>query len=616
MRKFILPFLFAILWSSLLFGSYSVETLSHEKETSEYRNIRFYIYRYGTNFHENENQPSQLKFYSDVGIHKTGEATSTGAPNWVRVIHSHMKITRIAIPEGASEGYSQKQKGKAIKVVLLDENEQPIAGEPTYYHVTHLDGTEYRLHAKADATHTLGFPIYKITPEGEKHFFKDSGFEVLFDENGHFKQFRDLSYIIFISYPDGKTRVMEKYSLRQMQPEKLNGFYQVKAGQKPMRRTHLYHPEPDHLRYMVHESYLEGKLDSTTTWTRGENPYVFRLQTKIEGQDTLETDDHYFDDENGFRTLHRNRYWYNGKEQLIRRSFYDKNIGFRARYEKRIENGVETIKAFKYVEDLSTGKFTSYQTIHQPAQGPWYRKTYDEEGRATMEWTPVQEEVKEEFADPAIQELIALFPDASEESAKKHQKLRLIPEKVPEDLTLAETSGAVEYFGYDSLSPDDKVNYEDTRPRFLFKLEQGKLIHRKWRIYGTRENGNAYFLEEESDDPKAAFGNENNRQTLTEFFGETHATAPGKKSSVSHADGSLEVYYYDLGTWNPERKNFEVNQEGKELRTEITHGNLINGVWGPGTTSRTLIQKQNEQPLFNRKRELLADGSWKTVEEL
>ncbi|MDF3129157.1 hypothetical protein P0Y35_08125 [Kiritimatiellaeota bacterium B1221] len=616
MRKFIPRFLFVSLWFSLLFGSYSTESLYHETDETDYHNIKFYIYRYGTNFHDDENEPYQLKFYSDLGIHKTGEATSTGAPNWVRVIRNHMDIIRVAIPEGASEGFSSKSKGKAIKVVLLDENEQPIAGEPTYYHVTDDDGTEYRLHAKAGKTHSLGFPIYKITPEGEKHFFKDSGFEVLFDEKGHFKQFRDLSHIIFISYPDGKTRVMDKYSRHQIQPEKQNGYYVAKAGAKPLKSTRLYHPEPDHLRYMVHEIYIEGKLKSTTTWTRGDNPYVFRLQTKKEGQEILEKDDHYFDDEEGIRRLNRNRYSHQGNHQLQRRSFYTRDTGWRPRYERRVDNGEETIKAFKYIEDLSSGKWVSYPTIHMSKDGKWFRKEYDEEGRVTMEWHPVQKVIEKEVADPEIQALIALFPDPSEESIQKHQTFQYIPEGVPEDLTLAETSGVVEYFGYDSLSPDDKVTFEDTRPRFLFKLEQGKLVHRKWRIYGSRENGNAYFLEEESDDPKAAFGNENNRQTLTEYFGESHAVAPGKKSTVSYADGSMEVYYYDLGTWHPERKNFEVNTEGKQLRTEITHGKLIDGVWGPGTTSRTLIENQTGNPLFNRTRELLADGSWRTLEEL
>ncbi|WFB36527.1 hypothetical protein P3T73_01975 [Kiritimatiellota bacterium B12222] len=522
-----------------------------------------------------------------------------------------MKFIRVNIPDGKSEGQSRSSNGKKIKLQLLDENEEPIVGEPTYFHVTDYDGTQYRLHAKAGEGHSVGFPIYKVTPEGEKHLFADSGFEIIFDDNGHFKQFRDLSDIYIISYPDENTRIMEKYPMYLMQAKKHNGIYVPKTGSKPSQSRRLTHPKADKYRYMVYESYHDGQLHSTTTWTKGENPYVFRFQTKKEGQDILEEDDYYYDDEEGVRTLERKSFTYNGNHQLDRRSFHDRKLGWQPRYERRVRNGEETINAYDYIEDPFTQETLKLHTLEKTADGNWVKHEYDDLGRLTKTWKPLKQVVAPPpEKDPEVAELLDLFPDPSAEAMTKQQKYSYLPENPPEDFSQSMIQGELTVYDYTPLTSDDLYDDTDKRPRTSFTRRNGIPFSTTWYVYGKRANGCLFDISEESTDPEATFGSPENLRTLTDYYAPDHPVASNKISSITKADGSMIVYYYDLGTWNKDSQRFVPTPKGKILQTESTEGKLIDGNWAPGTSTRTLITNPQGKTLFTQTRVLQADGTW------
>ncbi|WFB36526.1 hypothetical protein P3T73_01970 [Kiritimatiellota bacterium B12222] len=611
MKRTIPLLIIILLWSKFLFATYFADSIYRGNNETNYEKIRCYIYKFGNDFHDDEAQPYRLQFYCDLGIYKIWDTADNGAPTLLTISGNNMLFNRVRIPKGKSFGFSNKINGKKIKVELLDENEKPIVGEPTYFHVTDFDGSQYRLHAKAQDGHPPWFPIFKISPNGKKHYFKDSGFEVLFDENGHIKQYRDTKSINIVSYPDDKTRVTDKYEINQVQSQKENGFYVLKPGAKPKKSGRFYQPEADQYRYMVIESFKDGELESTTTWTRGDKPWLYRLYCKVEGQDIPSIDDHHFFNEDGMKCFVRKRYSDNGRNQRHEEFILLKNRKWNNTYERKLKYGQETINAYDYIEDPFTQKILTLHTLEKTADGNWVKHEYDDLGRLTKTWKPLKQVVAPPSEkNPEVAELLDLFPDPSAEAIIQQQDYTYLPENPPADFSQSMTQGELTVYDYTPLTSDDLYDDTDKRPRTSFTRRNGIPFSTTWNVYGKRANGCLFDISEESIDPEATFGSPENLRTLTDYYAPDHPVASNKISSITKADGSMIVYYYDLGTWNKDSQRFVPTPKGKILQTESTEGKLIDGNWAPGTSTRTLITNPQGKTLFTQTRVLQADGTW------
>lgn len=613
MKKLLLYTIFTLLGTLPLYATYSAVNLTQGTPRSAYRWLRCYVYTFGLDFDGDEAQPQRLKIFSGLGIDQVGASHNTGAPKWVEIITGYRDITKVSFPEGKALGKSRAVKGKQMTVELLDANENPTSGEPAFFHITDFNGSQYRLEARESKTRMVGFPVFIITPEGEKHLFKDSGFEILLDENGWIRQFRDLQDLYRISYPDNRTRVYDKYRIEQTLPEKVKGLYVLKEGSKPYKKYRLFHPESDQYKIMVQEKYSDGEMEQETTWIKGENPYLYKFQTRIPGQNILYRDDDYFKDENGILTLHRKYYRDEGKYQLDRKSQYIKEMGWQITYKWELEDGEETLDGYRYVDDWKSGKTLKLHTLHKNPDGKWFRKTFDDHGRVTMWWTPQEEEVPvgEGIEDTDVLALLNEFTAPA--TAKK--KLRYVPENPPEDPEMAKSTGKVIYYAYDPHFSGDQVTAEDDRPRTVSIWEGGKFISREWFGYGTRANSIHYESYEWSDREEAQLGAETNRRRNKEFHPPEHPVAPGKLMSILHEDETLEVFYYDKGTFQKAQKFFQTEEKGKDLRIVSTRGKLKENNWTPGSRSRTRIEDENQKLLHQEKRVLQENGTWEGVKD-
>ena len=562
-------------------------------------------------------RPDSLRLKLGYGLSEMRGEYSTGAP----------KVVLFRTPRGGSYWFnfkkfeSESKRGSWYRAVLLDEVGAPTVGRPVFIDLKNTKtGRVIRFHAEGGLSHAQGDLVHLVTEEGKTILFSESGYEVVPFPNGSVRQLKTPTRFVDIEKTGEREAVIRICRADQLLPEKKEGLYVLK-GEAEVLREIRWKGEVTETGTSLDVSF-DNRLERDKAYSWTYNPvtedYHFRAmyldpeelyhenhEYKVEKPDGWESFDYDFkrnDNGSSWSTLKRRRYFKPGRNTLT------------IEYKKE-RNGtvVEWTRREPYLEP---GRRYGEMKNVRYLDGRWEAYAYNEAERKIVEIRPVPVLPEAVEDDPLIAELADAFSgqDIGAEEAESTLPTTYFPEEPPEEVTAEATEGRVTLYDYELLTYAEEDRRKRGEPRTVTTMVNGEFVERNWYVYGVEVGDNLKsYIEESSTDPSAAFGDPENHRTETVVHGKPHPME-GKPQRIQHADGRLEAFYYDIGSWEADVEEFTPRPSGSHVRTEHTTGRLENGGWTPGTVTETSVALRGKKKvLWSQVRRLGADGEWEQI---
>ncbi len=220
---------------------------------------------------------------------------------------------------------------------------------------------------------------------------------------------------------------------------------------------------------------------------------------------------------------------------------YGTNLGARLLLEETLDpQGASNTTHWTYYDDPeATGAYGRVASVLYP-DGNWRRHQYDALGRLTNTVEAFKNALPTAAADEAV-----------------------------------ETR-----YSYDPLpdSDDADASHDRFSPRRVERRTLGVTTRLNYTVYGINGEGERMIIREQCLSAEAEYGDTNNLRRVTlRYAPDAAAPAGGRLKSVTHLDGTLDTYTYELGAYTPDAdpaQSVFTPGEGTHLRTTLTRGTV------------------------------------------